>query len=289
MADTKLTALSAIGTLDAADLLYAVDDVAGTPASKKVTVRTAGEVFASLTAPRRFNVLCPFENLIVRYINATTVDIDADAVVLFDTNGYARRFASLNETLAITSSGANGLDTGSEASSTWYHIWAIGKTDGTLDGLLSASATAPTLPAGYDYKGYLGAIRNDGSSNFVSIIQIGTNVYQTQFRVLNAGAATTYTAVDCSVAVPPTASSINFQVNLSTSTGTNYVTVNIAPAGSGTTATYGFMGLQIPIGSSTAAYQLPSGMIPMSTKQEVVYFVDDANARAQLWCLGWSY
>ena len=37
MADQKLTALDAATTLGDADLVYVVDDVAGTPASKKLT------------------------------------------------------------------------------------------------------------------------------------------------------------------------------------------------------------------------------------------------------------
>ena len=37
MADQKLTALDAATTLGDADLIYVVDDVAGTPASKKLT------------------------------------------------------------------------------------------------------------------------------------------------------------------------------------------------------------------------------------------------------------
>lgn len=43
MADAKLTALSALTTLTGDDLLYAVDDVAGTPASRKVTAAVVRE------------------------------------------------------------------------------------------------------------------------------------------------------------------------------------------------------------------------------------------------------
>ena len=40
MADSKLTALTALGTPADADILYVVDDPAGTPVSKKVTPRS---------------------------------------------------------------------------------------------------------------------------------------------------------------------------------------------------------------------------------------------------------
>ena len=49
MADKKITALTSIGTATArADLLHLIDDVAGTPTNKKVTI---GEYTNALTAP----------------------------------------------------------------------------------------------------------------------------------------------------------------------------------------------------------------------------------------------
>lgn len=56
MADSKLSALSTIGTLDVADLLYVVDDPSGSPLSRKTTVGSLGGVvnlsgtYASLPA-----------------------------------------------------------------------------------------------------------------------------------------------------------------------------------------------------------------------------------------------
>ena len=49
MADKKITALTSIGTATArADLLHLIDDVAGTPTNKKVTI---GEYANALGAP----------------------------------------------------------------------------------------------------------------------------------------------------------------------------------------------------------------------------------------------
>ena len=49
MADKKITALTSIGTATArADLLHLIDDVAGTPTNKKVTI---GEYANALMAP----------------------------------------------------------------------------------------------------------------------------------------------------------------------------------------------------------------------------------------------
>jgi hypothetical protein len=76
----------------------------------------------------------------------------------------------------MTTSGANGLDTGAEAASTWYYVWLI--SDGsTMAGLLSTSAATPTMPGGYVYKTLVGASYNDATSNLRSIYQRGNRVY----------------------------------------------------------------------------------------------------------------
>jgi hypothetical protein len=55
-------------------------------------------------------------------------------------------------------SAAGWLDTGSIADGTYY-IWLIYKSStATVDSLLSLSATAPTMPSGYDYKRRIGML-----------------------------------------------------------------------------------------------------------------------------------
>lgn len=71
-------------------------------------------------------------------------------------------------------SGSNGLDTGTVANSTWYHVWAIRKdSDATGDILFSTSATAPTMPAGYTYKRRIGAFFSTSGGNVTQFIQVG--------------------------------------------------------------------------------------------------------------------
>jgi len=56
-------------------------------------------------------------------------------------------------------SGNGGMDTGSKANDSWGYVWLIGRSDtGVVDALFSASATAPTMPTGYDKKRRIGAI-----------------------------------------------------------------------------------------------------------------------------------
>lgn len=65
-----------------------------------------------------------------------------------------------------------GLDTGSVANNTVYYLWTIMRSDtGVVDALFSTSATAPTMPANYDFKQRVGAVLTDGSGNIVPFWQ----------------------------------------------------------------------------------------------------------------------
>ncbi|HEU6435864.1 MAG TPA: tail fiber protein, partial [Nitratidesulfovibrio sp.] len=77
----------------------------------------------------------------------------------------SKRLSGVSLTLDITTVGPNGLDGGTRAASTWYSVWVIAKEDGTVAGLLSLSATSPTLPTGYMYKARRGWIRTDATAN----------------------------------------------------------------------------------------------------------------------------
>lgn len=113
-------------------------------------------------------------------VNNTTnpafqLDVAGTAAIVEDASGFVRRVGAFAFTIDITASGVNGLDTGTEAANTWYHIWLI--FDGTnARGLLSTSSTAPTMPTGYTHRCYLGAIRNNASSDFLRISQRGGRV-----------------------------------------------------------------------------------------------------------------
>jgi len=102
------------------------------------------------------------------------------------------------------------LDTGSEAANTWYSLWAIhNPTTVTTAGLLSTSATAPTMPSGYTKKRRVGWIRNDASSNFLKCYWEGNWVwFDDRVQVLSGGTAATYTDLDCSSAASPTSSQL---------------------------------------------------------------------------------
>ncbi len=98
-----------------------------------------------------------------------------------------------------------GLDTGSKAINTWYHCYAIKRSDtGVTDFIFSANATSPTLPANYDYFKKLAgqSILTDGSGNILPFKDDGDAIHwPAQVTNLSAGTQTTGTAT--TLTVPP--------------------------------------------------------------------------------------
>lgn len=181
------------------------------------------------------NTLCPHSRLRLDYASASTVTVAADAVVLADSSGRLKRFNNLSETLNIGNTGANGRDVtenaGAEQASVWYHTWAIGKTDGTLD-VFATQACYPggssiysVLPSGYAWAGYIGAVYNDSGSNLIAFQQRGDIVTRTQLTVVSNGAATTMTSVSLAAAIPQSAREVRVLLSVLNSTG-SFVAVN---------------------------------------------------------------
>jgi hypothetical protein len=108
---------------------------------------------------------------------------------------------------AIT--GAGGLDTGSMSDDTWYYVWVVGKSDGTVAGLLSLSSTDPTMPSGYDYKRRVGAWRYQTAKFMENAYYLGygkTRKFIFPYvYVLNGVGNITWANADVSSYVPPTA------------------------------------------------------------------------------------
>lgn len=137
------------------------------------------------------------------------VDFTASELSVKTSANASLTLYTVSVTADITASGANGLDTGSEAGDTWYYLYVIyNPSTATVASLLSASATSPTLPSGYTYFALVGAVRNDGSSNFIKYQQNGMAVtFESPQAVLSGGAATTETAITVTSFVPDIAQS----------------------------------------------------------------------------------
>lgn len=148
-----------------------------------------------------------------QYASASTLTLTAGSC-RDSANGYDISLSS-PQTLNIATSGANGLDTGVEAVSTWYAVYVIADSNAVnpTAGLFSVSATSPTLPAGYDVFRRVGWVRNNSASNFVSFAVDGVsntrNYIVTDQRsltqVLSSGNSTSFASISLSVAIPSTA------------------------------------------------------------------------------------
>lgn len=157
------------------------------------------------------------DGFVVTRVSDTTVQIAAGECR--DTTDEYNIVSTGTVNVAITTSGANGLDTGLEASDTPYHVIICVGSSGVC-GLLSVSLS-PTLPTGYNW-GYrhVGATINNSSSDFMAMLHKGTgkvrryqiNEDRNDVAVLISGSATSWTTVDVSDFCPKTAAFIDLMI-----------------------------------------------------------------------------
>jgi hypothetical protein len=163
----------------------------------------------------------------------TKVDITAALAITLDSNNFSRVTAALSKTIDCGTTGANGLDAGALANTTWYYVFIVQKADGTVAGLMSTSATAPVMPSGYTFKTRVGAIITDASAHFLRFKQrgrktrwtvaAGSNVTLLPLLVAPANSQTR-TAIAIGNFAPPTATMISV-VAASTSGPTNILAI----------------------------------------------------------------
>lgn len=159
------------------------------------------------------------------YASAATVTLKSGYSII-DSTGATYLTFTADQTISLASAGAaNALDTGSEASNTWYYVYAI--SDGVnVRGLFStvneAVSGSITLPSGYTLKAQTPYVwRNDGSSNLIKGRYVGASNAPTFWynaasrgegqtgtagttEFLTNGAATTFTAASAASFIPPT-------------------------------------------------------------------------------------
>ena len=245
---------------------------------------SAGEA----AAPAWGNALAPHEGLIVQRASLSTADIDADVIWVRDSSGAARRLTNVNLTVDITTAGANGLDTGTETAFVWYYLHAIyNATLSSQAGLLSLSADNPTLPSGYTYSGLVGAIRNDGAGDLVPLHQRGREAITQRNTPLNAGTATTYTAVSLGNAVPAIATGARGYLTVDRTAGSAAVDLYAAAEGTGTAASLGEE--RASLASGVTGFASAPWDLTLKTAQQILYRVAGTSARGSITCSQWRY
>lgn len=211
-------------------------------------------------------------------------DYAADEIVVKNPGGTAVVLSAFSATVDITASGVNGLDTGAEGANAYYYVWAI--YDGANKKLLlSTSSTAPTMPGSYTYKGLIGVIRNDGSSNFVDFWQTDRDIWLVEQNVFTGQAGvTSYTLQSLSAQVPPNAKEVDIAIGSNGGITNRHLSVAGNSAG-----TLGAMHAGI---SNSVAYEtwIPGarGRVPLATAQTVYWRAEDTNASYRMSVYGYK-
>jgi len=226
----------------------------------------------------------------VTYVDTHKVHITADELILEDAGGAPRRAAPVDVTIDVNASGTNGLDTGAKSPSTWYHIWIISQSSGVAQGLLSVSASNPTLPGGYTFKAYVGAILNNSSNYLISYLQNDRLVWADIIPPLGMTAfPTTPTSVDLSASVPSTAISVIIELSGLTTTGGNYISnVFVGPTSNGPWHN-GWMMVAGTGGCIDHVQFITQNEIFLDSAQQIFAYVDSQYDRLQIGVLGWRY
>lgn len=119
------------------------------------------------------------------------------------------------------------------ANDTWYHVFKIQKSDGTIDAGFDSSLTAVNLLAdsGYSYYAYVGSVLTDASANILQFTQVGNMfIWKTPTLDISTTSLST-TSTQFPLPVPPGVSS-EASLNL---TLTNASAANIVIRNSGQT------------------------------------------------------
>lgn len=209
--------------------------------------------------------------------------------------------------------GSNGLDQGTLAANTFYHVYAVGNSnsnDTTLlaaavqpvpaiqppttitestggfftpaVGLLSLSATAPALPSGFDMFRRIGTVLTSATAApnavFLPFRQVGSSSerwmwYDAAISVLAATAAAAFTAQSLAVAVPPLATQVTLQATLLPNAAGNFVALR--PTGSASAAGYAKMS-----GDVAAVSHIDDMTVPCNATPSIDWITDAASTVA---------
>ena len=203
--------------------------------------------------------------------STTALDISADAIIVSD-GTRSLRVDGVSLTNTNTVSGADGRETGlTIAANTWYYLYVIYKESAPANAssLLSASSTAPTMPAGYTFKKRVGAFRTTASALYFPFIQYNSELfYNLYYNVLAAGTATSLTAVNLSGYVPPMAikAKLTFTCDYA-SDANNFCAVSINGAN---THAHGYAGVK-STGNTFAYREAQEINVPLPTPQRIWY------------------
>lgn len=139
----------------------------------------AGATDVKKDAQIKFTIV-PEEDMLpqLTWTGVTTITVDKLAgfptpIVRLNT-GALVTVPNLPLTFSPAILGAGGRDTGTESADTWYYLYLV--VSGSII-VVVGSITSPALggPTGFATWRYIGAVRNDGSSNLIALTQVGSH------------------------------------------------------------------------------------------------------------------
>lgn len=223
---------------------------------------------------------------------ASTTTLSVAATNCLDDSGVYDITLSSATTINAANNGINGLDTGSLANATWYYIYVIAdsalyNTTGTL---VSASATAPTMPAGYDTKRIVGLAKTGGSADFLTFYQTGDNFQRTYWwdilpNVISGGNATTYTAINCIGGAPPIENT-EIKLNSSLTPNTAANVANFRPTGATATTA---LGMSAPVAAEAHLAQFDILSKLDSGNPSIDYKVAEGTDALSMWIVSFNH
>lgn len=228
---------------------------------------------------------------------STKIDVTFTRACLVSAVGAPVFIASgsftIDLTLGTVTSAANGMDGEARPTSGWVYLYAISTGSGSagLGTTTSPLAGPPTLPAGYSFYAYIGAMRCDGSQNLMRTKQLGTKAQYTIVAATNtaamptmtSGSAALWTAVATGAFVPATASHIKGSL-LNASPGNN--TGGAVASNNAYTAT---TAAPVSFVNSTGT-TFGSLMLPFEIELESsnIYYTSTSGSASTLFALGWD-
>lgn len=239
-------------------------------------------------------VLSPIVNRAYLYIENMNLSWTSGTVIVLG-SGACRDSSNVNDivldsnvSINAANNGANGLDTGSLANSTFYAVYAIDDSRGfeSAAGLLSADLTSPLLPAGYDMYRRVGYVLTSGAGAILDFTQRGKSndrwmYYANEIATdITAGQSATFAAVDASAAAPSNAKQLNLKIVLTPDAGGTR-SVALRDGGSGSTAGQAFL--------SSAASVVATGSLvcPCGDSGDIDYLVSNASAAVAIDVMGY--
>lgn len=199
-------------------------------------------------------------------------------------NDGVRYHADGTLTINLASSGLGGLDTGTEAVSTWYYCYAVPSTTSGEFGVV-ASVTDPGSggPTGFTAWKYLGAVRNDSSGDLRKWYQLGAKFKTAAIQhTIGAGVDATPQSLSLTTDIPLTAGSYICLASIINSL--NNATLQIWPDGD--QAGTEWARIYAAVNSDTACSYLE---VPTLTAPKALYYKRTTSGGTVAQCIIWTH